>query len=126
MAKSVNDLVIDAALDVIATSGSQAVCQGQPTTRTEALVTNALATNALTTGDGAGDYTISNGDTSGRKINVAQQASVTVTATGSANHIAYCDATNLLFVTTCTSQVLSAIGNTVTIGTHDIEISDPA
>ena len=126
MAKSVNDLVIDAALNVIATSGSQAVCNAQPTTRTEALVTYALATNALTTGAGAGDYTISNGDVSGRKLNIAQQASVTVTATGSANHIAYCDATNLYYVTTCTSQVLSATGNTVTIGTHDVEISDPA
>ena len=126
MAKSVNDLVIDAALDVIATSGSQAVCQGQPTTRTEALVTNALATNALTTGDGLGDYTIADRVGGGREVTVAQQASVTVTATGSANHIAYCDAVNLLFVTTCTSQVLSATGNTVTIGAHAIGISDPA
>lgn len=125
MAKSANDDVLDALLDEIAKAGSQAVCNAQPTTRTEALVTYALATNALTTGAGAGDYTIANGDASGRKITVAQQTSVTVTATGTANHIAYCDATRLLLVTTCTSQVLSATGNTITIPAHDIEVADP-
>lgn len=125
MAKSIHDNVLDAALDVIATAGSQAVCSQAPTTRTEALVTYALATNGLTTGDGAGDYTIGNGDASGRKVAVAEQTGVTVSATGTANHIAYCDGSTLLAVTTCTSQVLSATGNTVTIPTHDFEIADP-
>lgn len=125
MAKAVHNDVLDAALDKIATAGSMAVCSQQPTTRTEALVTYALATQALTTGDGGGDYTIGEGDANGRKVAVAQQTGVTVTATGSANHIALCDATNLLYVTTCTSQVLSATGNTITIGTWDVEIADP-
>ena len=125
MAKSILNDVLDAALGEIAKAGSMAICSQQPTTRTEALVAYALATHALTTGDGAGDYTIGDGDTSGRKIAVAQQTGVTFTATGTANHIALCDATRLLLVTTCTSQVISATGNTATVPTFDDEILDP-
>ena len=125
MAKSVHDDVLDASHDKTATAGSLSVCSAQPTTRTEALVTYALATHAMTTGDGNGDYTIANGDTSGRKITVAQQTGITVTATGTANHIALCDGTTLLRVTTCTSQVLSATGNTITVNAWDAEIADP-
>ena len=129
MGKSVNDEVLDAALDHIATSTSLTVCETEPTTYTEATSNKgvsgyALASVVMTAGDGNGDYTIANGDTSGRKISVLQQSGATIDVTGTAQHIALCDADTLLYVTTCTSQALTSPG-TVTCPEWDIEIADP-
>ena len=121
MAKWANDSVMDAALDLVATGTIVTVCNAQPTTRTEAVTTYKLADVVV---DGT-DFTKANGDVSGRKVTVAAQASVPVDTTGSATHIAVCDGTNLLYVTTCTAQTLTS-GNTVTIPAWDIEISDPS
>ena len=68
-----------------------------------------------------------NGDTSGRKLTSNQHTGITVDTTGTATHIALADSatSKLLFVTTCTSQALTA-GNTVTIPAWDDEIADPA
>ncbi|MEW5797327.1 MAG: hypothetical protein AB1772_13360 [Candidatus Zixiibacteriota bacterium] len=123
MAKWQNDDVLDAALDKIATANILTVCSAQPTTRAEAITTYKLADIAVTPGDGNGDFTVANGDTSGRKLTVAAQADVPVDASGDATHIALCDGTDLLYVTTCTTQTLTA-GNTVTVPTWDIEIAD--
>lgn len=122
MAKWANDLVMDGALNIIkGDSRIMTACNAQPTTRTEAVTTYALADVALATGD----FTIGNGDTNGRKVAIAAKTGVTVDTTGTAIYVAICDATNLLEVTTCTSQVLTA-GNTVTFPTWDVEFSDPA
>lgn len=121
MAKYTNDDVMDAALNVILNNANiMTACNAQPTTRTEAVTTYALADVAMA----PADFTLGNGDTNGRKIAVAQKAGVTVDTTGTAIYIALCDATRLLDVTTCTSQVLTA-ANTVTFPTWDHEISDP-
>jgi hypothetical protein len=125
MAKYANDDVMDAALDEVATANILTVCSAQPTTRTEAVTTYALADIAVTPGDGNGDFTIANGDTSGRKVTVAAQADVDIDASGTATHIALCDGTRLIYVTTCTSQALTS-GNTVTVPAWDIEIADPS
>lgn len=125
MAKFANDSVMDAALAKIATGTILTVCSAQPTNRTEATATYKLADVVLTAGDGNGDFTIANGDTSGRKVTVAQQDNIPVDSTGTATHVAICDGTNLLLVTTCTSQGLTA-GNTVTVPAFDDEISDPS
>ena len=72
MAKSINDNVLDAALGYIKTATQITVCStNQPTTFAQATSTNnyMLATTTLTTAD----YSIANGDLSGRKITVAQQ-----------------------------------------------------
>lgn len=124
MAIWANDDVMDSALDKIATGNILTVCSAQPTSRTEAVTTYALADVTLTAGDGNGDYTIANGDTSGRKVSIAQQANIAVDASGTATHVAICDAVSLIYVTTCTSQALTS-GNTVTVPTFDIEIADP-
>ena len=121
MAKWANDSVMDAALDVVATGTILTVCSTQPTTRTEAVTTYKLADVVI---DGS-DFSKANGDVSGRKLTVASQSSVTVDSTGTATHVAICDGSNLLYVTTCTSQVLTS-GNTVTIPAWDIEIEDPS
>lgn len=125
MAKYANDDVMDAALDEVATATTLTVCSTQPTTRTEAITTYKLADVTVTAGDGNGDFTIANGDTSGRKLTVAAQADIPVDTSGTAEHIALCDGSRLLYVTTCTSQAITS-GNTVTIPAWDIEIADPS
>ena len=121
MAKSVLNDVLDAALDEIALGNVMVACSSEPTTRTEAITTYALADAVMTP---VTDYTVGDGDTNGRKVAMAAKAAQDVDTTGTATHIAICDATRLLYVTTCTSQLLTS-GNTVDFPTWDVEIADP-
>lgn len=125
MAKFAADIVMDGALDIIASATKQIACSAQPTTYAEANATYALADIVI---DGT-DFTKANGDTSGRKVTVAAQSSVLIDASGTATHIALvrtADST-LIYVTTCTSLALTANGtNTVNFPAWDIEIADPA
>ena len=122
MAKSVHDEVLDGALNVIKSNATTMIaCSAQPTTLTEATTTYALADVPMATGD----FTLANGDASGRKLTVAAKSNVTVDASGSYNHVALVDGTRLLYVTTGTSQALTA-GNTVSFPAWDIELADPA
>jgi hypothetical protein len=121
MAKSVHDSVLDGAFDILDQANLMTACNAQPTTRTEAVTTFALADVAMTVNT---DYTKANGDTNGRKVTVAAKSAVLVDTSGTATHIALCDGTNLLYVTTCTSQALTS-GNTVNFPAWDIEIADP-
>lgn len=127
MAKYSSDSVMDAALDVIATATLLTVCSAQPTTYAEASSTYKLADIALTAGAGNGDYTLANGDTSGRKLTIAQQANVDIDSSGTATHVALSisGSSTLVYVTTCTSQALTA-GGTVTVPAWDAEIADPS
>lgn len=121
MAKSVHDDVLDGALNIIKNNVNiMTVCSAEPTSRTEAVTTYALGDVAMVTGD----FTNANGDTSGRKTTVASKTGVTVDASGTATHVALCDGSRLLYVTTCTSQVLTS-GNTITFPAWDVEIADP-
>jgi hypothetical protein len=122
LAKVVHDDVLDGAWDVFDQADIMTVCAGQPTTRTEAITTFKLADVAMTPNT---DYTKANGDTSGRKCTVAAKSAVPVDTSGTADHVALCDATRLLYVTTCTSQVLTS-GNTVNIPAWKGEIADPS
>ena len=125
MAKAAPDIVMDGALDVIASATKQVACSAQPTTYTEANATYALADIVI---DGT-DFTKANGDTSGRKVTVAAQSGVLIDTSGTATHVALvrtADST-LIYVTTCTSQALTANGaNTVNFPAWDVEIADPA
>jgi hypothetical protein len=125
MAKTVNDVVLDAALDKIATANVMTLCSSQPTTRTEAITTYMLADVTMTPGDGSGDFTIANGDASGRKVTITAQAGEAVTNDGTGTHIALCDGSALLYVTTCTGIAVLDTG-TVDFPAWDIEIADPA
>jgi len=121
--KYVADSYIQKELDSIKADATKIiVCSGANSPADyAAAVAAALATHTVATGD----WTISNGDTNGRKVRCAEHAAVTVDATGDASCIAVCTDTVLLVVTSCTLQTLT-IGNTVTIPVWDIEISDPA
>lgn len=120
MAKALHPDVQDAALDEIATANIMTVCSAQPNTRTEAVTTYALADVAMA----GGDFTKDDGDVSGRKVTVAAKSEITVDASGAGNHVALCDGTRLLAVTTVAQQNLTA-GNTVSIGAWKIEYRDP-
>lgn len=124
MGKAVHDDVLDGALNIIKNNCTRlTVCTSQPTTYTEGNATFALADVTVD----SGDFTVANGDTSGRKLTVGAQSAFTVDASGTALHVALLDVTNskLLYVTTCTSQALTS-GNTVSTPAWDIEIADPA
>jgi hypothetical protein len=125
MAKATPDAVLDTMLEAIATADILYVCSGQPANYA-GIAAVALADIALTPGDGNGDFTIGNGDTSGRKVAIAQQADVDIDTSGTATHIALAEGGDtLIYVTTCTSQALTDTG-TVTVPAWDVEILDPA
>lgn len=126
MGKSVHNDVLDGALNIIKNNCTrQVVCSAEPTTYAEANATYALADVTMA----SGDFTNADGDVSGRKTTVAAKSGVLIDTSGTATHVALLDVTNskLLYVTTCTSQALTANGsNTVNIPAWDIEIEDPA
>ena len=123
MAKFTSDDVLDAACDEVALANVMTACSAQPTTRTEAVTTFMLASVAMTPGDG-NDYTVQNGATNGRRVTTAVKNGVAVTNTGTANHVALCDATRLLSVTTCPNANLDSAG-TVDFPAWSDEYDDP-
>lgn len=125
MAKATPDAVLDKILDEIATATRMVACSAQPTTYTEANATYALADVTMA----SGDFTKANGDTSGRKVTMGAKSSVLIDASGTATHVALVRVSDstLLYVTTCTSQALTANGsNTVNFPAWKIEVADPS
>lgn len=128
MGKLVHDNVLDAALQYLEDNVDWiSVCEGAPITYEHAHSNKGvgagkvLAHSITPTFTGPGD-----GDASGRKTTVDQEASITVDVSGDADHVAlvFTGSILLLYVTTCTLQALTS-GNTVTIPAWDIEIADP-
>jgi hypothetical protein len=124
MAKAIPDAILDKTLDEIATATRMVLCNAQPTTYTEANATYALADVTVA----GGDFTKANGDTSGRKVTVAAKSGVLIDTSGTGNHVALVRVSDstLIYVTTCTSQAVTANGsNTVNFPAWDVEIADP-
>ena len=119
MAKFTPDAILDKMADyIIANATRLVVCSSQPTTYALADVTI-----------DSSDFTKANGDTNGRKVTVAAQNGVLIDGSGTALHVALLNVSGseLLYVTTCTSQALTANGtNTVNVPSWDIELADPA
>jgi|SRR5690554_6485188 len=126
MGKATPDDVLDAFLNKIATADTLYVCSDEPADFAGISAVE-LADVSLTPGAGNGDFTIGDGDVSGRKLTVAAQDDFDVDATGAADHIVLADASGseLLYVTTCASQQLTQ-GNTVSTSAWSVEIADPA
>lgn len=122
MAKFTADAVLDAALAKVATCTRMVVTSAQPA-NFAGIAAVALADVTLTAGVGNGDYTVADGDTSGRKLTVAAQAGVPIDTGGNATHVCLDDGTTLLHVTTCTNQSLTA-GGTVDVPAYDVEFAD--
>lgn len=123
---------LDGALNIIKTgagavgpSNLMVVLSAEPTTFTEANATFRLAGVAMA----SGDFTLANGDGAGttpRKATMTAKNAVSISASGTATHVALIDTVNslVLEVTTCTSQVLTS-GGTVNIPAWKIEIGAP-
>jgi len=122
MAKAAPDATIDSMFDYIDQSTIMHVCSGEPANYA-GIAAVSLADVAMTADT---DYTKANGDTNGRKVTVAAKNGVTVDNSGTATHVVLARVadTTLRYVTTCTSQALTA-GNTVNIPAWDIEVADP-
>lgn len=117
--KWANDSVMDAALDKVATATMLRVCSGSSNPADRAAAVSAtLASVAVD----SGDFAKSDG-TSGRKTTVAAQSGISITATGDATCICLDDGTNLLYVTTTTTQTLTS-GGTVSTPAWTIQIGD--
>lgn len=123
MAKRFPTATLDGLLDVIAAGDKIVVCSAEPTTFAEANATFLLAGVVAVP---VTDFTKAAGSPTGRKVTVAAKNGVSVTATGTATHVAVirtADST-LRAVTTCTSQALTS-GNTVNIPAHAYTVVDP-
>jgi hypothetical protein len=123
MGKLVDNSVLDAALNYIKNNAILlVVCSDTPTTYANATATYDLADVAIDDSD----MTVADdgGAGGGRKVTIAEQATITVNHSGTATHVALCSADTLLYVTTCTSQALVA-ANTVTVPAWKIQIADP-
>jgi hypothetical protein len=120
-----DDLVLDAALDYIATSTIQIIVSAVATAATptyaECAGTYDIATHIMA----AGDFAKAAGAVSGRKVTVAEQAAITVdhSATALGVFLGISGTTKEVFMTTCTSQALVA-ANTVTIPAWTITFTD--
>jgi len=117
MGKLVPDAILDAMLDA-----------AEPThvTVTSAEPANyaGISAVALTGAAALGSITAANGDTSGRKNTFPAEAGVSITASGTATHVAYHNNSNTLYVvTTCASQALTS-GGTVDISAVSHELAD--
>jgi hypothetical protein len=127
MGKWFHNDVLDASLKEIIDNCTRVfMCSGQPTTYQEASVDLMLAAIVVTPGAGNGDFTIGDGDSSGRKATLLEQ-SVAASNTGTANHVAFGDSANskLLAVTELNSSYALTSGQTVALEAVDITNPDP-
>lgn len=120
MAKRMATSVLDAPLDKIATGTLMIACSAEPTTRAEAVTTYALSDVAVA----PGDFTKAAGTPSGRQTTVAAKNAVPVDTNGTATHVAIVDGTEVLAVTTCTAQALTA-GNTLNFPAFKFTFPNP-
>lgn len=120
MAKVVPSAFIDGGLTLDTTLNQVIVCAGQPTTYADC-VTRALATGTL-----GSSPTLGAGSPDGRASSIPAVSGITISTSGTADHIAYRDTTNSrYFVTTCSSTALVANGsNTVSVGACTRTIRD--
>jgi hypothetical protein len=124
MAKAIHNDVYDAALDKIATSTRITFTSAEPANYA-GIAAVALIDVTTTAGDGNGDFTIADGDASGRKLTVAAQSGMAVDTSGTVTHACLDDGTTLLAVTTVTSQAVTT-GQTWDSPAFDIELADPS
>ena len=119
MAVSISDTWLDAIADaIIAGADRITVCAGAPA-NIAGITTNKLAQTTLA----GGDFTKANGDVSGRKVVTALKADVDITTSGSADHIAIDDGTNMA-VFTVTAKTLTS-GDKVNIPALTMTVPDP-
>lgn len=123
MASLAND-VFDAALAELATATAVHACTSEPASHA-AIAGVTVGNYTLTAGDGNGDWTIADGDTSGRKLTLGAQSGNNATGTGAANFFAYTDGATLLATTAGSGDTLNS-GSAWTLASYDVvELRDP-
>jgi hypothetical protein len=126
MPKQLYDTALDAAYDVLDQATTIRVISAYALDDTHAtVVTNTLASTTMTADT---DYTKADGagGAGSRKVTLAAKNGVSVSASGTATHVAITHTadTTVRLVTTCTSQALTS-GNTVNIPSWTHEFSVP-
>jgi hypothetical protein len=122
MAKLIPDAVLDVALTDIKTNVDEVhLCAGQPADHTD-VAAHSLGHVHVDTDD----FTIADGDTSGRKVTLAAQT-IPADANGDADHVVCVDAgTAIKAITTITTKTLAS-GTNYDIAAVDLwEIRDPS
>ena len=118
MGKFQLDAMLDAGLDYISSNVVELyVCTTEPANYA------GIAALALTGAAVPSFQANADGDVSGRKKAVDEEADISITGTGDAQHIVLASASVLIYITTCTLQGLTS-GGTVTVPTWDIELED--
>jgi len=122
MAKYLADDILNDGLNKLKNTATIAViCLSQPADNAGALGTAALGTVACA----SANFTVANGDSSGRKITYGP-GTVVVGTTGTITHVSWVGAGTLLAVGTCAPTAVTAAG-TVVINAVDIaEFADIA
>lgn len=121
MGKRVADSVLDAGLDYVVNNTTQMhLCNAEPTSYAD--VSNVTLGSVSMA---SGDFTKGNGTTSGRRVDVAAKNGVSVTGSGTANHIALVSGTELLYVTTAPGVSVTS-GGQANIGAWGFELRDPS
>ena len=120
MGKLVIDGALDKAHDEVATCTQLDITSD---TATPPNLTNSLGSIALTAGGGNGDYVIQDGQVSGRRVTVQEQADVDIAANGTCKHVVLSLSGTIKLVTTCTDDDV-IIGDKRTVPAFSYEIRD--
>jgi hypothetical protein len=118
MAKLETAPMTDGGLTKMNTCIHLTICAGQPTNFAD-IAARKLATVTFS----ASSFALAAGDVSGRKATVPQQTAMSITGSGTADHVVVDDGTDYI-VTTCTGQALTS-GGTVTAPAWKKEITAP-
>lgn len=126
MTKACHPDVLDGALTVLRNNATRmTLCAGAPATFAAADIggANYLADVTLS----PSDFTIGNGDVSGRKATVAAKNGISIAESGIADHVALLDVANsrLLYVNEISNAQAVTGGNTANTTAWPIEIEDP-
>ncbi|MDX1531382.1 MAG: hypothetical protein R3362_07640 [Rhodothermales bacterium] len=119
MARFAPDATLDTYLDKIATSTQMHICAGQPTNQTT-MNANSLGSVAMA----GGDFTKAAGTPNGRQVTVGAKNGVSITSSGTADHVALSDGTDLILVTVVTSQAVTS-GNTADLAAWVVTLPQP-
>lgn len=122
MGKKASDSVFENGLNhVVNNCNEMILCDAEPADRAAAIA-DARARVTMT----SGDFSLANGDVSGRKLVVAAKTGQNVTNSGAYNHVALVSGTELLIVSTATETKNLNNGGTVDVVTWDYELRDPS
>lgn len=124
MGKAIHDDVMDAALGYIRDNANEFVLLNADPGTSYTQAHSAYALGRITVN--SADFTLANGDSSGRKVTMSAQSSIGLDETGNCNHFAINDTDNskVLLVTTVASQAVTS-GNAASTPAFDHEIPDP-